>query len=59
MKLYKNYAIYYVCKGWGEGLCKVLNVCRRGSLPKSKNCEQEARGYKLWSFCDNIIIECP
>ena len=22
-------------------------------------CEQEGGGYKFWSFCDNIITECP
>ena len=44
--------------GWCWG--KVLNVWDE-VLPKLNKCEQVARGggSKFWSFCDNVIIECP
>ena len=44
--------------GWCWG--KVLNVWDQ-VLPKLNKCEQVARGggSKFWSFCDNVIIECP
>ena len=40
-------------RGRGEGWWKFVNV------PKSYKCEQGGRVSKFWSFCDNVIIECP
>ena len=28
-------------------------------LPKSNKCEQGGGASKFWSFCENVIVECP
>ena len=47
--------------GWGEGeLVRYFEHSQEGEeLPKSDKYGQEGRGSKFWSFCDNVIIECP
>ena len=42
------------------GWYKVLNICKLGEIPKWSKYEQGVKGGgKLWSFYDNVIIECP
>ena len=60
---YSSWLQNYKITQWMRGRCKVLNIGGWvGRLPKSIKCEQgRERGgrSKFWSFCVNIIIECP
>ena len=46
--------------GGGGGRCKVLNIRRREGVTKIGQVRtMEEGGSKVWSFCENVILECP
>ena len=45
--------------GSGGGVDVKFWTFAGGGLPKWKKCEQGGWGSKIWSFCENVLIECP